>query len=166
MLFVLSCSKTEKLNTIVSDDATGDSIFLGYGTVDVLKHDIFRKYYVDGLNDYHPADSLIDSLRPALKAVTFKVIMGTWDTRSRKVVPQLFNVLFSVGSYDPSSQSNVELIGVNRAMKAGNIDLDDYKVKRLPLIIVYRSGEEAGRLQGKLSEPMEKVLFDILTKKK
>ena len=41
-----------------------------------------------------------------------------------------------------------------------------YKVKRLPLIIVYRSGEETGRLQGKVSEPMEKVLFDILKKSK
>lgn len=165
-LLTIACHRTEKINTIISDEATGDSIFIGYGTVDILKHEIFRDYYVAGLNDYRPSDSIIDSLRMVLKNVTFRVIMGSWDTRSRKVVPQFFNVLFSVGSYDPAIRSNVELIGVDRAMKAGEVDLSGYKVKRLPLIIVYRSGEETGRVQGKVSYPMEKVLFDILKKKK
>jgi len=166
LLLTVACNKSKRFNTIISDEATGDSVFLGYGDADILKHEIFREYYVAGLNDYQPADSLIDSLRTVLDNVTFKVIMGTWDARSRKVVPRLFNVLFSVGSYNPAIRSNVELIGVDRAVKAGDIDLSAYKVKRLPLIIVYRSGEETGRLQGKVSEPMEKVLFDILKKSK
>lgn len=166
LISLVACSNRTDLNAIVADDKHGDSVFVGYGTLEVLRHDIFREYYVAGLSDYRPDDSMIDTLREALRSVSFKVIMGTWDSRSRVVVPRLFNVLFSVGSFDPTQRANVELIGLDRLRKAGDIDLKPFKIRRLPLILVYRDGEEVGRLEGKIAKPVELALVEILNHKK
>jgi len=166
LIGLYACSNAGDQNAIVADDRHGDSVFVGYGTLEVLRHDIFRDYYVAGLSDYHPTDSLIDSLRGALESVSFRIVMGTWDSRSRIVVPRLVNVLFSAGNFDPTQRSNVELIGLDRSGKAGDIDLKPFKIKRLPLILVYRNGEELGRLEGKVVKPMELALLAILNKKK
>lgn len=163
---VAACSKPAGLNQIVADDTAGDSVFVGYGTVEVLKRDFFRDYYVSGLDNYRPSDTLIGQLRPLLDQVRFRVVLGTWESRSQKTVPLLFNVLFSVGNYDPTLRSNVELVGVDRKMGAPDVDVKSLNVKRLPLIIVFRGDKEIGRMSGKINKPMEQALLDILNNSK
>lgn len=157
-----ACSPSGTSNKVVADELTGDSLFVGYGDASVLRHDIFRKYYIAGLNDYHPTDTLLPHLRELLKPIRFKVVLGTWESRSQRVIPQLFSVLFSVGNYDPTQRVKVELIGVDRNLKAPGIDLTDLSVQKLPVIVVLRGKNEIGRLQGRMKQPIELALFQML----
>ncbi|WP_161596877.1 thioredoxin family protein [Chitinophaga vietnamensis] len=115
-------------------------------------------WFYKGVNSYEPNDNMLNYIKANRSNFSLVAIMGTWDETSRQVLPQLYKVMIMAGS--PEDQ--VILFGADEKMQTDAPT--DYKVKKVPTIIVFRDGKEEGRIVGAPKESVEADLSRILLK--
>lgn len=160
------CSHKKTYNEVVKDPVTGIDILRGYANADGLKVSFFREYYLKGLETYQGDSQVLTDLSVKLKDVKFVLVMGTWDDQSKYQVPRFMAMLFSVKGYDPTVSQNVEIICIDSKYQAGSIKLEDIKNDSLPVVKIYKKGEQIGEIKGIPSEPIELAVANILNIKR
>jgi thiol-disulfide isomerase/thioredoxin len=121
-----------------------------------LMNDPSTTWFYKGVNDYQPNDNMLNYIKANRSNFNLVVVMGTWDETSRQVVPQLYKVMITGGS--PEEQ--VVMFGTDQKLQSDAPV--DYKVKRVPTIIVFKDGKEEGRIVGTPKESIEGDLSRIL----
>ena len=110
---------------------------------------------------YIPQEDVVKSLRPLSKEITITAIIGTWCGDSKLYVPQFYKVLDAIGFADP----NLTLLEVDEEKKAINGSIDELNIKSVPTFIVYKKGEELGRIIESPKQTLELDLLEIITDK-
>jgi thiol-disulfide isomerase/thioredoxin len=106
---------------------------------------------------YNPDTAAIRSLRTSLPGYTITVVMGTWCEDSQNLIPKLYTVLQDV--HYPMDK--VTMFGVDRTKNALNNEKAKYLIEKVPTIILYKDGTEAGRITETAQESIERDLMHI-----
>ncbi|WP_212001400.1 thioredoxin family protein [Chitinophaga sp. HK235] len=133
-----------------------DKVMKGKIEMKALMQDPSTDWFYKGVNKYQPNDNMLNYIKANRSNYNLVVVMGTWDETSRKVVPELFKVMITAGS--PEDQ--VLMFGADQKFQTDAPT--DYKVKKLPTVIVFRDGAEVGRISGAPKESIESDLSRIL----
>ena len=120
------------------------------------RSDLEKKYYNEWFDanwrDYRPDTQIISKLKPIINDYKIVVLMGTWCPDSREQVPYLYKVLDDAGY-----QQNPDIYFVPRKYKSYK-PAKSYKIIRVPTIIVYKNGQEKGRI---IEYPMKSIEADL-----
>lgn len=104
-------------------------------------YDIFRENY----KAYHPDMDLVAEFAPRLRQSDVLVVMASWCSDTREMLPRFFRILEEAGY----PLEDLEMIGVNHLLDSEDeIDpVGTYGVEEVPLFIFFnRLGDEIGRM--------------------
>ncbi len=109
--------------------------------------------------DYQPNTEVLASISKKMYAeIDLVVILGTWCSDTQREVPRFYKIVDKLGF--PENQ--IQLIGVDTTKRVKGVDLALYCLKSVPTFIVYRNGEELGRIVEKPNKSLEVDLLSIL----
>lgn len=149
-------------NQFVIDENSGHKILIGQLNLEGIKtNKEFKENFKIRYSDYQPDTSIINKIITLTKDLDISIVLGTWCHDSKVQVPYFFRVLTLIGY----PEEELELIGVDRDKKSGDMDIHELKIKRVPTFIFYRDGEELGRIIETPKESLEADMLDILMKK-
>ena len=128
------------------------------GKIDMktLMNDPSTTWFYKGVNDYQPNENMLNYIKSNRSNFNMVVVMSTWDDASKNIVPALYKVMITGGS--PEEQ--IVMFAADQKMQTDAPV--DYKVKKLPTIIVFKDGKEEGRIVGTPKESVEADLCRIL----
>lgn len=136
--------------------AQSGTVLKGKIDMKTLMNDTTTTWFYKGVNNYQPNDNMLNYIKANRSSFNLVVVMGTWDDVSREVVPALYKVMITGGS--PEEQ--IVMFAADKKLQTDSPV--DYKVKKLPTIIVMRDGKEEGRIVGTPKESIEGDLSRIL----
>jgi len=88
------------------------------------------------------------------------VYLGVWCSDSVREVTRFWQALDAAGDVP----FDINYIGLDRRFDAGEVSLDDLNIRAVPTFIVYRDGEEVGRIIERAPKGIETELLAILVK--
>jgi thiol-disulfide isomerase/thioredoxin len=109
---------------------------------------------------YTPDATAIATLKTRLGGYDMVVVMGTWCEDSQNLVPKL-NTVLQLAGYPLDS---VRMFGVDRSKDALNGEKAKYAIEKVPTIILYKDGQEAGRITETVQKSIEADLAAIVSK--
>ena len=124
------------------DTNTGDLIYKGYVTFDDLQKEQAFTWFKNGADNYTPNEDAVKDLKKSLPAYDLVVLMGTWCDDSHIIIPKLYKTLLGTGY----PVHNVTMYGLDREKKGANKEEEQYKVFKVPTIIILSNGKEIGRI--------------------
>jgi thiol-disulfide isomerase/thioredoxin len=133
---------SQELNQVVSDPKNNKEILIGNCDRSGLEKGEFGKYFKQYYEVYMPDKSVLTELKSKQEGIEILVVLGTWCEDSQEQVPKFFKVLDKI-RFDKKS---LQVICVDRDKKAGDVDLINYDIEKVPTFIVYRKGREVGRI--------------------
>lgn len=150
---------TTTFNQVVIDTSMGQEILLGYCNIEGLKNfpetgEQFQNEY----DEYEPYLGYLKKIKDSLMEFKIIIVMGSWCGDSKREVPRFYKILDEFG-YPTKS---ITLICVDRAKKAGNLNLDDYYVELVPTFIFMKDNVEKGRIIEAPSESLEADMSEII----
>jgi hypothetical protein len=98
------------------------------------------------------------SFKNKLYNIKITIVMGTWCSDSRRVVPKFLRVL----DYLKFPDCNVSILAIGRNKKGGSKETDGMNIELIPTIIFYRDNLEIGRIVESPKETIEKDILKIL----
>lgn len=157
-LFLANVLYSQEKCNFTFDDKSGKKILIGKIEREDFMDTVYSVWFQDEYENYLPDTLAIDTLKNKLKDCKFEIIFGTWCSDSRREVPRFLKIL-DLCSFP---EENVKMIAVDRNKTAGSVDIGDKKIHLVPTFIVYKSGEEKGRIIEVPDETLEKDLLKIL----
>jgi hypothetical protein len=133
---------SQEINKKITDPKKGTEILIGNCDRSGLKSGDFGKIFKENYQTYIPDMSVIQQLTPLKDGVEILVVLGTWCSDSQEQVPAFFKILDQI-RFD---KKMVQIICVDSNKKAGDIDLVNYNIEKVPTFIVYKKGREVGRI--------------------
>ena len=122
--------------------------------------------------DYEPDPALIGEIANHMQDVEITVLLGTWCSDSRREIPRLWKILGEIGY--PADNVTLYAVGSSRFTSEMPIQpellewstriKERYDVERVATIILYRDGEEIGRIVETPTVSLEADLLEMLTK--
>lgn len=122
--------------------------------------------------DYGPDPTLIGGIADHMQDVKITVLLGTWCSDSRREIPRLWKILDEIGY--PADEVTLYAVGSSRfttdmpippeLLEWSNRIKEHYDVERVATIILYRNGEEIGRIVETPTASLEGDLLEILSK--
>jgi hypothetical protein len=97
-------------------------------------------------------------LKDKVDNIKITIIMGTWCSDSRRVVPKFLKVT----DYLKIPDNDVSILTIGRDKKGRANETDSLKIELVPTIIFYRNGKEIGRIVESPKETIEKDVLKIL----
>jgi len=146
----------------VTDNRTNKLMLIGQGARADFADSSFAGWFNEGYKFYKPHFANEKALASKLKNYKIKIIMGTWCSDSRREVPAFYKVLDEL-KY-PTDKIN--LVFVDRKLKAPGVDKKKENITNVPTIIVSQKGKEVGRIVESPINTLESDLSDILNNKK
>ncbi len=157
--------ETHKINI----EGTG-TLLLG----NTSREDIEQNFpgWTDEYISYQPGEQTAGNIASRLQDVSITCIFGTWCSDSRRDVPRMWKILEMAG-YPPSG---MEMLAVASSRFTADMGIDQkliswsdrikehYGVERVATFIIYRKGEELGRIIEKPRLSLEEDLFNILSR--
>ena len=150
IVLLTACGTTTKLHT---EQYKGHDILVGKGHRSDLEKKYYNEWFDANWRDYRPDSEILNKLKPVINDYKIVVLMGTWCPDSREQVPVLFKVLDDAGY-----KQNPDIYFVPRKYKSYK-PAKDFKIIRVPTIIVYQNGQEKGRI---IEYPMKSIEADLL----
>ncbi len=160
ILLVPLFASAQKLNQKGTDPKKHNEILLGYcnrdgfGTINSNFDSAYRAEYAI----YKPDEPTLTQLKPALKGITIKLVMGTWCGDSKEWVPRFYKVMDQAGF----NYRKMKLIAVDRNKKAGDLDISALHIERVPTFIFYKKKKELGRIIEVPYDLIEKDMLKII----
>ncbi len=145
----------------VTDHKTKDPMLIGSGVRADFADSSFAGWFNEGYKFYKPHFANEKALASKLKNYKIKIVMGTWCSDSRREVPAFYKVLDNL--HYPTDK--IDLIFVNRKLKAPDLDKKKEHITNVPTIIVSQKGKEVGRIVETPINTLESDLANILNGK-
>lgn len=151
---LLSCSPKMVTNATIDEKGNLNGL--------VQKSDFekepFSSWFNEGYNIYNPDKQTIEAIKPLLKGVKIKAVMGTWCGDSRREVPQFYKIL----DLCDFNYKNLEMITVNRGKKSPGNEQEGLEITNVPTFIFYKDGKEINRYVEYARVSLEKDILSIL----
>ncbi|MGC9469924.1 MAG: thioredoxin family protein [Bacteroidales bacterium] len=155
LLVVALMAAAQDMNRVVHDEVTGDEMLIGYGNRRGLLLEPFFSWFSEEYDAYSVNKQSILGIEPEkLEGVTITMVLGTWCPDSRREVPRFYKILDQLGF----NESNLRVIYVNRDKQAPGINLDSLDISYVPTMVVYRNGDEIGRI---IEHPVQRLEEDL-----
>ncbi len=146
----------EQTYKMITDTKSGKQMLVGKISRDVLFSEPFKQWAQKEYDDYQVDNVALDSVKlPEFKLV---IVLGTWCPDSRREVPRMFKIL----DYLHYPSGSVEIYCVDRNKTAGDYDIKDLNIVRIPTFIFYVNGQEKGRIIESPNKSLEQDMIDIL----
>lgn len=130
------------------------------GIADKAKFEVapFNEWFTPNYDEYKLDMQVVEQLKPLLKEVQIKAVMGTWCGDSRRETPHFYKVL-DAANFD---YKNLQMITVDRSKSTPNNDQAGLNIERVPTFIFYKDGKEINRFVEYPRETLEKDFLHIL----
>ena len=126
---------------------------------DLLKEPTFD-WMQKGMNEYTPDSASLLFLKKNLAQYDIVVMMGTWCGDTKDLLPKFYKTL-QMANY-PLLQ--LTMYGLNRKKEALNYEEQLYKVKNIPVFILFKNHKEIGRITESVEQSIEKDLVKLVKK--
>lgn len=144
---------------LVKDEKTGDMVYCGQVSFGQLNNDPALTWLPAGYEEYTPDERSVSYLRDHLGAYSMVVFLGTWCSDSHFMIPKLEKVL-RMANYPSGS---LTMYGVNRDKQTGTGEDETYHIVNVPTIILFRDGNEAGRIVESVQASVEADLCKLIS---
>jgi thiol-disulfide isomerase/thioredoxin len=133
-------------------------MLLGYCDRQAFQDTSFS-WWFNSVYDMYEFDSTTAlGFKDKLSNIKITVVMGTWCSDSRRVVPKFLRVL----DFLNYPKDSVSILTVGRNKKGRGNETDNMKIDLVPTIIFYRNNMEIGRIVESPKETIEKDITKIL----
>ncbi len=146
------------VNQTIIDPTLNTEILYGYCTAEGLASSlVFSKYYGESLMNCS-VDTFITSQIANIENISIKIVFGSWCPDSHREVPKFLRIMETMNISD----DNITIIAVNRDKEFSKVDIVRMGVKLVPTFIVYREGNEVGRIIEIADPSLEMELMEML----
>jgi thiol-disulfide isomerase/thioredoxin len=152
---LLSCGTTKTIQTATVDK---DGYLVGITQKSDFQKPPFAEWFNENYEDYPLDMGVVNQIKPLLKGVKIKAVIGTWCGDSRRETPVFYKLLDEVG-FD---YKNLEMITVNRDKTSPNNEEKDLGIERVPTFIFYKNNVEFNRFVEYPRETLEEDFLKIL----
>ena len=143
-------------------DAEGQAKLLGPCTREGLRKAPYAEWFEANYGAYAPQEELFQYCQSNLEGVEIEIFLGTWCGDSRREVPRFYKIMDQLGMPD----TQLHLIALDKESAAYKQSPSHEEVgkliHRVPTFIVYRDGEEIGRIVETPHTSFEMDLSQIL----
>lgn len=161
-IFLLSQALiAQKVNSKVYDSRLDQEVLAGQCNRQGLTEGDFGSYFNPEYKAYNPSEKVINNLKQKINTVSIVVVFGEWCGDSQEQVPRFVKIMDEAGM----QVSNLKFIAVNRDKDAVVVDIDKYKIERVPTFIVFKNHLELGRIVEIPATTLEEDLWEIINKK-
>jgi thiol-disulfide isomerase/thioredoxin len=158
IILISNISFAQELNKKFFDKRVGSEILIDDCDRSGLEEGKFGEIFANQYSNYKPDEAIINELKAQTEAITIKIVFGSWCHDSKMQVPKFYKVLDQIQFKD----SKVAVIGVDRMKKTHEADISGMKIRFVPTFIIYKNGEEIGRIIESPKKTLEKDLLEIL----
>lgn len=131
---------------------------IGYFDLSQLRTASYNEWYESGYESYEIDFETLDQINPDLfSEIEIIIVIGTWCSDSRRETPRFIKITEYLGI------DKITSIGVNRAKKAPNTDVENLDIQFVPTFIFYYEGKEIGRIIESPEDSLEKDILTILS---
>jgi thiol-disulfide isomerase/thioredoxin len=149
------------MNKVVFEPTRNQSILIGYCNREAFDNDLFSLWFYEEYENYTVDTNALAGIRfDEDQSPEITIVMATWCSDSRREIPRFYKILDSMNY----NYSKLTLINVNREKKAESIELEHFNLQLVPTIIIYKNGEELGRIIESPLASLEADLTGILAK--
>lgn len=145
---------------LITDEKQDEPMLVGEITYEILVDSNDFYWYPFEYEEYIVDSTALDKISEMnmLNDVDMTIVMGTWCGDSHREIPRLFKILDYL-AYDPDE---LKIIAVDRKKEGLKNEVEGLNIERVPTIIIYRNGEEVGRIIESTKESLEVDMFSIL----
>jgi hypothetical protein len=161
LLILFSKTYSQDTNKVIVDPEESEPMLIGYCTREALEDTAFSGWFNSNYDSYEPDSSALDELRGNIGNAGITLVIGTWCSDSREVIPGFFKVIDMLGY----SSERIKMIAVDRDKKTEGDELEGLNAEYSPTIIFYRDSMELGRIVEFPEETIEQDMVRILSGK-
>lgn len=154
-------SYTQEINKVVADTALGREVLIGYCDRFGLSWGEFLPYMTELYDEYVPEQKWVRKTQKKKEDIEILIVLATWCGDSKNQVPPFLKFFDEAGF----TEDALTMICVNRAKQAGDTDISDLNIERVPTFIFYRNGKELGRIIETPDKSLERDTYKIIKKK-
>ncbi len=161
ILFLLLTSfsaKSQEMNKTIIDKRFNKEILIGFCDRMGLEDGTFGKFFKQEYKDFKPDKEIIKKLKKEKNDFSIVIVMGAWCPDCQDLVPQFYKILDESNIGDKS----LKVICVDGYKKCDDVELEKYKIGKVPTFIFYRKGKEIGRIIEHPKGLLEEDLLGIL----
>lgn len=155
IIFTACSSSKNMVHSFVDDDGN----LVGIVKKSDFQQAPFQVWFEGEYTSYQTDDDVLKQLKPLLKDVKIKAVMGTWCSDSRREVPHFYKILDELDF----NYKNLTTIAVDRSKKTPTNDTGDLMITRVPTFIFYQDGKEINRIVEYPIHSLEQDMFQILS---
>ena len=142
----------------VRDEKNDTDMLVGIGRRSDITAGEYAEWYTNEYDGYQGDEGIISASKDFLDQIKIETYLGTWCVDSQREVPRLYKILDQM-QFTPD---DMDLIMVDRDKKSGHGLEDGKNIHHVPTIIIYKNGEEVGRIVESPIESLEEDIFNIL----
>src|SRR5688572_6073468 len=122
-------------------------IIYGACTIETLKSEPYSLWYNSNYDSYNPNKQVLERLKnEKLQDITFQVFFGSWCGDSKREVPRFIKLMEETG-YPLKKITLIGVGGSDSLLKQSPQHEETGKaIFRVPVFIVYKNGNEIGRI--------------------
>lgn len=135
-----------------------NEILCGKCFLQELQQNEFGSHFLSEYRNYLPYRGILNDLEKKIYGCRISIVLGTWCSDSKEQVPRFVKILDEL-QYKTSC---LEIICVDKLKTAGNLDISDLKIERVPTFIFYIDEEEIGRITETPHLTLEQDTYHIL----
>lgn len=147
-------------NTEIRDPKLNRNVLVGFCDEKGLKQGEFGVYFNSQYETYTPKAKTVEKLKAKINDYELKVVFATWCSDSKIQVPRFYKILDLLDF----NKSQLETIGVDRSKNALVVNIASLNIELVPTFIVYKHGEEIGRIVESPIKSLEDDLLKIISK--
>ena len=158
LIFVLSMTACKTTQHAVSATPNKNGNLVGIAHKSDFEKAPYDTWFTKNYNSYSLDMETIQQIKPLLKNIKIKAVMGTWCGDSRRETPHFYKILEAAG-FD---LKNLTLITVDHDKLAPGNEQQGLGIERVPTFIFYKNGKEINRFVEYPRETLEKDILHIL----
>jgi len=151
-LILISCGTSKQVSTSKINE---DGDLVGYSQKIDFETAPFNEWFSENYNDYTLDITVVNEIKPLLKEVKIKAVIGTWCGDSRREIPVFYKLLDAAG-FD---YKNLTMITVDRSKNLPVEEQLGLDIERVPTFIFYKNKMEFNRF---VEYPRETFEIDFL----
>ena len=140
LITLFSCK--EIVNKVTVDEKTGQPMLVGITDRTAFERPEFLEWFSTEYFGYEPDEFILSQIKELSDGVNIQIFMGTWCSDSRREVPRFLRILDGL----KFERTKLLIVNVNRKMKSPTHDEKNRNIEFVPTFIIYRNGNEIGRI--------------------
>lgn len=154
-LALIGCGTTKQISNATINE---DGYLVGYVQKTDFEKNVFDEWFSQNYNDYQLDVEIVNQIKPLLKGVKIKAVMGTWCGDSRRETPVFYKLLDATDF----NYKNLSMIAVDRTKSVPDQEEEELNIERVPTFIFFKNGIEINRFVEYPRETLEKDFLNIL----